>query len=95
MANVSCERCGSDTRMHVQVVISAPGGLAHQFSKRTLRRKDVYLMGVLWEAADIICMNPKCGKVTGGYGNYVNNLEKEVERLKVKYEPDTTNERNF
>ena len=48
-------------------------------------------MCVLWETADFICTNPKCGKVLNGYGNYVTNLKKEVERLKAKYEPETTN----
>ena len=90
---MKCERCDSDTRMQVQAVISAPGELAHKFSKQNLRRRDVYLIGVLWETADFICTNPKCGKVLDGYGNYVTNLKKEVERLKVKYEPETANDR--
>ena len=51
----------------------------------------MYLIGVLWETADFICTNPKCGKVLDGYGNYVTNLKKEVERLKAKYEPETPN----
>lgn len=83
-----CERCGAPLRMQVQAVLSAPGELTHQFSKSNLRRKDVYLLGVLWETADYICTNPACGKVTDGYGNYVTWLKKEVERLKEKYEPD-------
>lgn len=78
---MKCERCGSDTRMQVQAVISAPGELAHRFSKQNLRRSDVYLMGVLWETADFICTNPKCGKVLDGYGNYVTDLKKETKRL--------------
>ena len=88
---MKCERCGSDTRIQVQAVISAPSELAHQFSKQNLRRKDVYLMGVLWETADFICTNPECGKVIDGYGNYVTNLKKEVEQWKAKYEPETPN----
>ena len=51
----------------------------------------MYLMGVLWETADFICTNPECRKVLDGYGNYVTNLKKEVERLKSKYEPETPN----
>jgi hypothetical protein len=58
--------------------------MAHQFSKKNLRKKEVYLMGVLWETADYICTNPKCGKVVDGYGNYVSNLKKENEILKKK-----------
>ena len=77
--------------MQVQATISAPGKLAHRLSKQSLRRKDVYLMGVMWETADFICTNPECGNVHDGYGNYVTNLKKEVERLKAKYEPDTPN----
>lgn len=79
-------------RMQVQVVISAPSSLAHQFSKQNLRSKDVRLLGVLWETADHICTNPECRSVIDGYGNYVTGLKKEVERLKAKYEP--TGERN-
>jgi len=82
---MKCERCGSDTRMQVQALISAPGELAHKFVLENLRRGDVYLIGVLWETADFICTNPKCGKVLNGYGNYVTNLKKELEQLKHKY----------
>lgn len=87
-----CSRCGADQRMQVQAVISAPAELERQFSKQNIRRKDVHLMGVLWETADFICTNPKCGAVDDGYGNYVTNLEKEVKRLKKKYEPETVAE---
>jgi hypothetical protein len=83
---MKCEHCGGDTRMQVEAIISAPGDLAYQLSKRNLRGKDVQLVGVLWETADFICTNPECRKVTNGYGNYVTNLRKEVERLKAKYE---------
>lgn len=68
--------------MLVQAVLSAPGELAHQFSKQNLRRKDVYLMGVLWETADYICTNEACQYIIDGYGNYVTGLEKENDRLK-------------
>lgn len=84
---MKCQRCGSATRMQVQATISAPGDLAHKFSKQNLRRKDVYLLGVNWETADFICTNIKCRIVTNGYGNYVSNMEKEIERLQEKYEP--------
>lgn len=76
-----CVKCGWPTRIQVQAVVSAPGELAHQFSKQNLRRKDVYLMGVLWETADYICTNSKCQHVLDGYGNYVTNLEKRVQEL--------------
>lgn len=79
---MKCTKCDSPTRMHVQTVISAPGDLAHQFSKVNLRRGDVHLIGVLWETADYICT--KCGYVRDGYGNYVSNLKRENERLKSK-----------
>lgn len=84
---MKCEHCGSATRMQVLVVISAPGYLNRILSKQNLRRKDVRLKGVLWETADFICTNSECGKVKDGYGNYVTNLEKEVNRLRNKYEP--------
>ena len=82
-----CSKCDSPTRIQVQAVISAPGNLFHLFSKQNLRQKDVYLMGVLWETTDIICTNPDCNHIDMGYGNYVTKLEKEVKRLKSKYEP--------
>ncbi len=80
----NCEMCGSPTRMCVQAIISAPGELAHKFSKQNLRRADVYLLGVKWETADFICTDPKCRHVTNGYGNYVSNLEKEVKKLRAQ-----------
>lgn len=81
--HLKCPRCGSDTRVMVQAVLSAPSSLMHQFSKSNLRRKDVYLTGVLWETADTICTNEKCRAVQDGYGNYVTNLKKENERLQA------------
>ena len=73
--------------MQVQVVVSAPGELYHLLSKQNIRRKEVYLMAALWETADFICNNQECQHVSKGYGNYVTNLKKEVDRLKSKYEP--------
>jgi len=90
MNKITCERCGGDMRMQVQCIISAPAELAHQFSKSNIRRKDVYLLGVMWETADFICNTPGCGYIINNYGNYVSNLQKEVERLKNKYEPEIT-----
>lgn len=82
---MKCDKCGSATTMQVQAVIQAPGELAHQFSKANLRRKDVFLMGVLWETADFICNNPECRcLVSDGYGNYVTNLAKRVAELEAK-----------
>lgn len=78
-----CEKCGSPTRMQVQAVISAPGELAHQFSKTNLRRKDVYLMGVLWETATYICENEGCGHVLKAERNDATNLKKRVEELEM------------
>lgn len=81
---MKCPHCGSGTRMHVQAAISAPGELAHQFSKKNLRSKEVYLMGVLWETADYICASGACGKlVLDGYGNYVTGLKKRVTELEA------------
>lgn len=62
--------------MQVQATISAPSSLAHQLSKQNLRSKEVYLMGVNWETADLICENQDCQHITDGYGNYVTKLEK-------------------
>ena len=85
---MKCEYCGGATTMQVQAVISAPGELYRQFSKAHLRRKDVHLLGVLWETASYICLNPECRRVTHEDGNYITNLEKEVKRLKELYEPE-------
>lgn len=60
--------------MQVQAVISAPGALVHQLSKKNLRLASVHLMGVLWETADFICENPKCQHIADGHGNYVTRL---------------------
>lgn len=83
-----CLKCGGNTHIQVQAVISAPSRLYAQFSKKNLRDAAVQLMGVSWETTDFICDEPTCGHVTDGYGNYVTNLKKEVERLKAKYEPN-------
>jgi hypothetical protein len=81
---MKCIHCGGKTRMQVQAVISAPGELANQLSKKNLRSKEVYLMGVLWETADYICAEPNCGRlVLDGYGNYVTNLKKRVKELEA------------
>lgn len=79
-----CPRCGSDTRMTVQAVISAPGKLEGLLSKRALRRKDVFLQAVLWETANFICTNPECRNVEHGFGNYVTRLAEENERLRAR-----------
>ncbi|WP_374335356.1 hypothetical protein [Methyloversatilis sp.] len=70
--------------MQVQAVIQAPSELEHQFSKKNLRRKEVFLRGVLWETATHICDDPKCGYVVDMYGNYVTRLEDEVQELRAK-----------
>lgn len=91
-----CDKCGSPTRMQVQVTVSAPGERYHRLAKQVFRRKDVELLGANWETADFICTNPQCQHVRDGYGNYVTGLEKqsrelaaEVAQLKAKYEPTT------
>ena len=81
---MKCPKCGSDTRMMVQTCITAPGELYHNLPKAAYRRRDVELKGVLWETADFICTNEKCGHVTDGYGNYVTGLAKRVEELEAK-----------
>ncbi|MFT4064333.1 hypothetical protein [Paraburkholderia sp.] len=70
--------------MMVQTCIKAPGELYRNMTKAAYRRKDVELWGVLWETADFICTNEKCGHVTDGYGNYVTRLAKENKRLKAR-----------
>lgn len=87
MSTMKCSYCGSpDYRFQVQATISAPAALYHQLSKQNLRRKDVFMLGVNWETVDFICGNPKCGRVTDGYGNYVTRLEGRVKELELKLE---------
>lgn len=62
-------------RMQVQTTISCPSSMNRHFTKRNMRKKEVYFLGVNWETADYIC--PKCGFIIQGYGNYVSRLEKE------------------
>lgn len=80
---MKCPNCDSTMRMQTLAVISAPAELSHNLTKQNLRRKDVHLMGVLWETADYICENPECRHVTNGYGNYVTNLEKDNKVLRA------------
>lgn len=91
---MKCEKCGSETRMQVQLSISAPGACYRKLSKQVFRGKDVQVLGANWETADFICTNPTCGHVRDGYGNYVTNLEKrnealeaEIASLRARYEP--------
>lgn len=79
-----CTRCGSPTRIQVQAVISAPGEMYHQFSKSNIAKKEVRLLGVLWDTTDFICTNVQCGYVLDGYGNYVTGIERENEELKER-----------
>jgi hypothetical protein len=81
---MKCPKCGSPTRMMVQTCITAPSELYGNMTKAAYRRKDVELWGVLWETADFICTNEKCGHATDGYGNYLTNLKKENERLAAR-----------
>ena len=80
--SVICPHCNSaeHVSMMVQATIRAPATLAHQFSKKNLRRKDCYLMGVNWETAEYVCC--KCNVlIKDGYGDYVSRLEKRVVEL--------------
>ena len=83
---MKCPFCGSDTRMHVNVLLSAPSSFHGNLWKKIFRRKDVYLISANWEATDFICTNTECNTVIGGYGNYVSNLRKENTRMKEKLE---------
>jgi hypothetical protein len=79
---MQCPKCNSSTVMQVQLMLQAPGECSQNLSKKALRRKDVHVMGVLWETADYVCTNPQCGHVLDGYGNYVTNLAKANESLR-------------
>lgn len=81
-----CERCGSTTRAMGNIKISIPSEFVYNLSKKNIRSKEFRIMGALWETFDFICTNVSCGKVTDGYGNYVTNLQKENERLKLEVE---------
>lgn len=79
--NMKCGRYGEETRMQVQATISAPSTMYANLSKINLRKKEVSLLSVNWETADIICT---CGYVVNGHGNYVTRLEADVARLKAE-----------
>lgn len=79
--------------MQVQAVIQAPSELEHQFSKRNLRKKEVFLRGVLWETATHICDDHVCGAIVDKFGNYVTRLEDEVQELRAKLAAFETREK--
>ena len=80
--------------MQVQAVIQAPSELEHQLSKRNIRKKGVFLRGVLWETASHICDDfHGCGHFVSKYGNYVTRLEDEVQELRAKLAAFETRER--
>lgn len=81
-----CEKCGADTNAMVQMSVCAPSSMIHNFSKKNMSKKEFRVLGVLWETADLLCTNEKCGYVTDGYGNYVSKLAKENKELKEKLE---------
>lgn len=83
MTPLKCPKCGScDTKIMVQAVVVAPAEMYREFSKQNLRRKDVYLQGVLWETCDFICS--ACGWASDHYGNYVTRLARENIELKAE-----------
>ena len=93
---MNCPKCNSPTRMDVDATISAPGELEHRFSKANIRRKDVYLIGVSWDAANFYCTNPECRYVYSGYTNHVyklrtlsNELEGVLDLLETKQLTDS------
>lgn len=81
-----CEQCGSSTTMQVQVVVKAPSSFYGRLPKTMFRKSQVELLGVLWQTADIICNNPRCGHVVKGYGNYVSQLRDEIKQLREELE---------
>jgi aspartate/tyrosine/aromatic aminotransferase len=81
--NPSCEKCKShNMRIMGQCTLSAPAKLYSKFSKKNLRSKDVYLMGVNWETFDFICED--CGYTINNFGNYVTELKNKVKELEAK-----------
>jgi hypothetical protein len=82
---MTCKKCGSKkVRMMGQVILSAPIDFYGNLSKTNLKKKEVYLLGAIWETFDFICCNPKCRHVESAYGTYVSNLKKENEQLKQR-----------
>ena len=79
-----CPKCGSKTRMMIQVTMSIPSEMMSQLSKKNIAKKEVEIWGVSWDSADHICTNPKCGFTYDGLGSYIKNLEKENAELKAK-----------
>jgi len=83
---MDCPKCGTEMRMHVQVIISAPSSMEGNFSKRNIRKKEVYLLGVKWETADYICKS--CGTIIPDCGNYVCELENKIQKLEKQLKGD-------
>lgn len=76
---MKCEKCGSEMRMVVHMVVSAPSSMESQFSKKNIRSKDFKVVCVNWETADYFCENNECRHFVLGYGNYVTNLKKDLD----------------
>lgn len=82
---MNCPRCKKPTlRIMGQAVVNAPASMLHQFSKKNLRSKDVWLQGVLWETFSKFCEDATCGYHADRLGNYVTKLEDENAALKAE-----------
>ena len=74
-----CEKCGSEMRMMMQMIVSAPSSMESHFSKTNMRSKEFKVLGVNWETANYFCENNGCRHSVLGYGNYVTNLKRDLE----------------
>ena len=52
--------------------------MEYHFSKKNIRSKDFKVLGVNWETTNHYCENDNCRNMVLGYGNYVNNLKKDL-----------------
>ena len=75
---MKCDLCGSEMRMMVQMIVSAPSSMESQFSKKNMRSKEFRILGVNWETANYFCENTECRHAVLGYGNYFTNLKKDL-----------------
>ncbi len=88
---VVCPRCGSETQVQMQMVVTFPSRFMHRLTRAVQRSREFQSMAALWDTASHICTNPNCGMLVKDSENMseyralrlrVRELEAEVKRLK-------------
>jgi len=82
-----CTKCGSNTRIMVQLTVVIDSEHEGNLTKEVLLSENTIIYSANWDSMDVICN--KCGHVDAFFGLYVKRLKQEVEQLKevvAKYE---------